>query len=135
MHRVLLLVAVFALVGLIGCGVRVKTEPNRYNPYSIPHRNPVCLLSGGVYEKFEYIEIGRIVATKRTYGSVDELYPAMADEARRVGADAVVNLQADIRFKGPLPWRVTSPTGDGTAIKFKNEQLEFNCSQNGGRIY
>jgi hypothetical protein len=72
--------------------------------------------------------MGLVKATKRSYGGVDELDIAIANEARRIGADAVINLQASQRFKGPLPWRVTSPTGVGTAIKLTPESPKLDCA-------
>jgi hypothetical protein len=75
------------------------------------------MLAGEPPSTVNYEVLGRIVATKRSYGGTDELLAPMGLEARRLGADAIINLQADQRFKGPLPWRVRSPTGDGQAIK------------------
>ncbi len=129
---------VFSIIAgllLSGCGgVRTKTDPSKTAAFSVPHRQPVCLLAGAISTEFRYAEIGRIKATKRTYGSVDELPAAMADEARKIGADAIINMQSSQKFKSPLPWRIASPTGDGTAIKFATDSPPFKCVENNGRL-
>ena len=51
-----------------------------------------------------------------------------------IGADAIINLQTAQRFKGPMPWRITSPTGDGQAIKVLPESPKLNCLQIGGQL-
>jgi len=101
---------------------------------SSPHNGPVCLLAGGPPKEVTYDIVGKIVATKRTYGSTDQLTPKMAREARKLGADAIIDLQAEQRFKGPLPWRVTAPTGDGTAIKVRADSPKLNCVEAGGKL-
>ncbi|MDA0705706.1 MAG: SHOCT domain-containing protein [Proteobacteria bacterium] len=58
----------------------------------------------------------------------------MAREARQLGADALINLQASQRFKGPLPWRITSPTGDGQAVKVLPDSPKIDCLYMGGRL-
>jgi uncharacterized protein YbjQ (UPF0145 family) len=91
------------------------------------------MLAGGLPDGVNFVEIGRIHATKGTYGERENLMLPMANEARRVGADAIVGLQASERFKGPLPWRVTAPTGDGVAVKITGDSA-FDCVAGGGRL-
>jgi len=119
---------------IASCGVRTKVEPLRGAAFVPSHNQPVCLFAGGLPSEFKFIELGTIKATKRTYGSTDELTSGMADEARGLGADAIINMQAGQRFKGPLPWRITSPTGVGTAIKLTPESPKLECGTIGGRI-
>lgn len=100
---------------LASCGGVVTKAELRAGPRVAAHNHLVCLVPGDIGSR--YIVLGVIKATKRTYGSVDELNVAIANEARHIGADAVINYQASQRFKGPIPWRLTSPTGVGTAVK------------------
>ena len=100
-----------------------------------PNNGEVCALSGPPPTDIQYEVLARIVATKRTYGNVDELYSPMIREARRIGADAIVNLQVGQKFKGPLPWRITSPTGDGQAIKVLPESRQLDCLGTGGSLW
>ncbi|HUO78706.1 MAG TPA: hypothetical protein VMU00_01055 [Steroidobacteraceae bacterium] len=123
-----------ALASLAACGgIKTKTKIIDAAHQSIQsHTRDVCLLAGALPSDYVYNEIARIKATKGTYGGTDEVLAAIADAARRVGADAVINLQASQKFKGPLPWRVTSPTGDGTAIKLTPQSPPLDCAAIGG---
>lgn len=124
-----------ATIVLSGCGTRAKVEPRRDAKVYAPNNGPMCFLAGALPTDVRYEVLGRVVATKRSYGSVDQLLPVMSREARKLGADAVINLQADQRFKGPMPWRVTAPTGDGTAVKIVSETPRFDCVAAGGQTY
>lgn len=126
--------SLLSLALVSGCGVTAKAHREPGKVYSA-HNGPVCLLAGAPPSGTKYEAVGRIVATKRSYGSVDELFPAMARQARSLGAEAIINLQSDQRFKGPLPWRVTSPTGDGVAIKLQAESPKLDCMTAGGKLY
>lgn len=98
-------------------GVVTKTELQRDAAVEASHTRPVCILEGSLPTEYTFRELGRIKATKRTYGGTDELNRPIADEARRVGADVIINYDADQRFKSPLPWRLKAPTGMGIAVK------------------
>lgn len=129
--------AIPLLIALLvaGCGgVTAKSSVKRDATLYPPNNGDICLLAGAPASDVEYEVLGRVVATKRSYGSSDELFVPMALEARKLGADAIINLQASQRFKGPLPWRVTSPTGDGQAIKVLPESPPIECLLAGGRL-
>lgn len=131
------LILSIALASLAGCasGVKTKTELVGGRGTAVTARTgPVCMLAGDLPEGVRATTIGRVKATKGTYGSTDNLMKPMADEARRVGADAIVDLQANQRFKGPLPWRYNAPTGDGQAVRFEASQAPFDCAQAGGQL-
>lgn len=135
MNKILILVLAAAVGGCATGGVKTKTELAGGKHAAVTSRTgPVCMLAGDLPEGMHATTIGRIKATKGTYGAVDNLMKPMADEARRVGADAITNLQADQRFKGPLPWRYNAPTGDGHAVKFDGSSPPFDCVQAGGQL-
>lgn len=127
-------IAIILVMSLTACGVRSKSVVDTGATLYPPNNGNVCLLAGAPPPDVEFEIIGRIVATKRTYGGVHELMPRMAQEARVIGADAIINLQADQRFKGPLPWRITSPTGDGQAIKVLAGSPQIDCLVFGGKL-
>lgn len=134
MSKILILAAVAALAGCANGAVKTKTELVGGKHAAVSSRTgPVCLLAGDLPEGVRATTIGRVKATKGTYGGIDNLMKPMADEARRVGADAITNLQADQRFKGPLPWRYNAPTGDGHAVKL-DDGAAFDCAQAGGQL-
>ena len=129
--------AVAFLTGVLiaGCGgVTAKSSVDPNATLYPPNNGDICLLAGLPPSDVKYEILGRVVATKRSYGSSDELFLPMALEARKLGADALINLQAEQRFKGPLPWRVTSPTGDGQAIKVAPESPKIECLLAGGKL-
>ncbi len=128
-------IAFFILILVSGCGgVTAKSTVEQSATLYPPNNGNICLMAGAPPSDVKYELLGRIVATKRSYGSSDELFIPMALEARKLGADAIINLQAAQRFKGPLPWRVTSPTGDGQAIKVATESPKIECLLAGGRL-
>jgi uncharacterized protein YbjQ (UPF0145 family) len=131
--KYLLLAVAFA--GLAGCATGVKTKTELAKGTTVQSRSgPVCLLAGDLPDGVRATTLGRIKATKGTYGSVDNLTVPMANEARRVGADAIIKMQADQRFKGPLPWRYNAPTGDGLAVKLDEGSPPLDCAAAGGRV-
>lgn len=135
MNKILILASIAALTGCVSGIVKTKTELVGGKSAAITSRTgPVCLLAGGLPDGMQVVAIGKVKATKGTYGGTDNLMKPMADEARRVGADAIINLQADQRFKGPLPWRYNAPTGAGTAVHFVDQAAPFDCAQQGGQL-
>jgi len=73
--------------------------------------------------------IGRVAATKKTYGGTNELAAPAADEVRNYGGNAVFNWSAAHKFKGPNPFRVTAPSGYGVAVL---TATSFDCAALGG---
>ena len=95
-------IAFLILILVAGCGgVIAKSTVDRSATLYPPNNGNICLLAGSPPSDVNYEVLGRIVATKRSYGSSDELFRPMALEARKLGADAIINLQATQRFKGP----------------------------------
>lgn len=134
--RAMLLVTIMVVIPSVGfAGARAKTQMKDSATLYPPNNGNVCVLTGPPPADVKYELLARIVATKRTYGSVDELFLPMIREARIIGADAIINLQASHRFKGPLPWRITSPTGDGQAIKILPESPDLDCARAGGKLW
>lgn len=121
-------------LAIAGCGTVAKVEMIPNTVYQ-PHTDKVCFLKGGLDNSYKYTPLGRVVSTKRSYGGVDELYGPMAEKARSIGADAILNFHAGQRFKGPLPWRIVSPTGYGQAISLDDTGTRLDCSQLGGQLY
>lgn len=124
-----------SLVLASGCGVRARSDQLQGTRLYAPNNGGVCLLAASPPPEIKYEVIGRVVGTKRSYGGVNEILPAMAFEARKIGADALINMQTGQRFKGPLPWRITSPVGDSTAIKILPDSPPLDCLQAGGKLY
>jgi hypothetical protein len=124
------LVAV-AIVLLSGCAAKSIIHPvNKGQAPLASHSEPVCLMRSPMPSAVAYIVVGRVKSSKNTYGSVSELLPLMAADARAVGADAIINLDTGQRM-GMLAW--SRPVGTGTAIKLA-DHATFNCLANGGEL-
>lgn len=120
------------LTALSGCAARSSLKPVNPNAVLVGHSNPVCMLKGPLPSGVGYAEVGEIRSSKKSYGSVNELLPLMAADARAAGADAVVNLAANQRM-GFVPWGVTRPKGIGMAVKLV-DRASFDCVANGGEL-
>ena len=74
--------------------------------------------------------MGEVNASKEFYGSVNEIIPLLGDEARKIGADAVVNV-ATAQKMGMWAW--ARPVASGTAVKVERP-ADFNCAKLGGDV-
>lgn len=99
-------------------------------PKLAANAGPVCMLRSPLPVDVKYKIVGAINSSKRTYGSVSELIPLMASDARAIGADAVVNLTTGQKM-GLLAW--ARPVGNGMAVKLANPE-GFNCIAAGGEL-
>ncbi|ASJ71971.1 hypothetical protein [Granulosicoccus antarcticus] len=63
--------------------------------------------------------LGTVKANARAgYGNVERLYPLLADEARALGANAVVGVEGGRMMS---MWSWAAPTANGTAVRIDNE--------------
>ena len=67
------------------------------------------------YESLAQIEVGKV-----WYGSDEKVYTTFAEEARKIGADAVMGIGT---WHHPAGWSWASPQGTGKAIKFNNPSI------------
>ena len=65
------------------------------------------------YEVLEQIEIGKV-----WYGSKGNIQESMANRARQIGADAIVNFNS---WYQPSGWSWAAPHGSGKAVKIQNK--------------
>jgi hypothetical protein len=74
--------------------------------------------------------VGPLKQGKQTFGSVRDLLPRLAAQARADGADAIVDYDAGQHF-GFWPWRLVRPIAHGTAIKWSGPAPD--CTASGGK--
>jgi len=74
--------------------------------------------------------LGPLKQGKQTYGSVRDLLPSLAAQARAQGGDAIVDYDAGQHF-GFWPWRLVRPIAHGTAIKWTGPAPD--CPASGGK--
>jgi hypothetical protein len=98
-----------------------------------PHNEQICMLAGSLPGQFRYTDIGQIVTSKGTYGQIDEVLHAMADEGRRIGVDAITDLQA--RQRGSvMPWRYSTPISKGRLVKLSDDSPPLDCEAIEGKL-
>ena len=76
-----------------------------------------------------YTVIRRIKLGKGSYGLITDILPKFAANAKRLGADAVIEYDGAQRF-GLFPWRVVRPVVHGVAVKWTEPPVS--CGAVGG---
>lgn len=124
MLRIIVLTSLVA-----GCAPTSSTKlVSRNQELFARHAEPVCFLRSPLPSDIPYTRIGEIRGGKKTYGSVSEIIPLMAEEARSLGADAVVNLNTGQRMGA---WAWARPVGTGVAVKLA-KRTDLDCIARGG---
>jgi hypothetical protein len=90
-----------------------------------------CFIKGAPPSDFRYVRIKEMKLSKGTYGSVREILDEFAENARKAGADAIINYSGSQRF-GFWPWRMVRPVVRGTAIKWVSD-VKPECAKAGGQ--
>ena len=78
------------------------------------HENKVFLTKESLPPGIEFEEIAQIEVGKVWYGSPEGVYKTMADRARKLGADAVIEIAT---WHQPAGFSWAAPQGSGKAIK------------------
>lgn len=126
MLKIFTLAAVLVLIA--GCAATSSNIPAQKTAMS--HDQQVCLLKTAMPANVRHSVVGAIESSKEWYGSQTELYPLMADEARRLGADVVANMATAHKI-GMMAW--ARPVGSGSAVKLDNRR-DLNCAAWGGEL-
>ncbi len=70
-------------------------------------------------EGASFTVLGTVKANARAgYGRVERLYPLLANEARALGANAVVGVEGGRRVSA---WSFAAPIANGTAVRIEDE--------------
>jgi len=109
------------ILGLAGCSVHssmlikntVVVKNIAGNAYE-PHNKRVFITHAHLPETAKYETLAKIDVGKATYGTYDYVYENMADSAREIGADAVVDVET---WMQPGGWGWSTPHGRGVAVK------------------
>ena len=115
---------------ILGCAPSATTIPSDKGQTAEAHNQPVCLLKTGLPANISYTVLGNIQGGSEGYDRVGEIIPLMAQEARKLGADAVINMETG-RKVGLFAW--SRPYGTGTAVRVKNK-ADLNCASLGGEL-
>ena len=122
------LLATIMLIGLLGCtsphNAFIATNQTAGRPLSptsyAGHSNKVfvteqSLPPGVSFETLEAIDVGKV-----WYGSSQDVKQSMADRARMIGADAVVEVKT---WHQPAGWSWAAPHGSGKAVRFSESSV------------
>ncbi len=97
-------------------------------------KNDMCFYTNALPAGLKYtVVVSELRASKGTYGSVVQMMPALADEVRAAGGDAVIHYNGGQRF-GFWPWRMTHPVVTGGALKWDASQPAPDCEATGGEL-
>src|SRR2546425_9510255 len=123
MNRLAVLLCALALV-LSSCA----SEPEQ--PVTGP---PICVISGVPPREARWAILKSLKVGRQTYGPAEICLQEMVRQARRLGADAIVNYHGAQHF-GFWPWRFIRPIAEGDAVRIDNPEA-FNCAALGGKLY
>lgn len=82
-----------------------------------PHSRKVWVTEGGLPAPVKYEALGTLDAGTIWYSGADKVSQQMADRARTMGADAVINVR---RWRQPSGFAWSAPHGSGQAVKILN---------------
>jgi uncharacterized protein YbjQ (UPF0145 family) len=122
MNRARLVFSFFMVASLAGCASTSSSSAS-YVPLAEQTVGPIFVTQSDLPADLEYEVIGLIKANARQgYDSAESLYPMLVDEARKVGANAVIKVYGG-RTVSAFSW--AAPYAGGTAVKISNtEALE-----------
>lgn len=119
-HRIALIFIIF-LFYLMSCSAHspmiikntIESQEVSINTYPT-HTNKVLITSGSLPAASKYEIIALIEVGKVWYGSSKNVLSSMAERAREIGADAVIEVKT---WRQPSGWSWAAPHGSGKAIK------------------
>jgi len=95
-----------------------------------PELASFCFMTGNPPSDRPYAVIRRLKVGKGTYGGIKDILPRLASDAKRRGADAIIDYDGAQRF-GFFPWRMVRPVVRGTAIRWTGTK-PADCAVVGG---
>lgn len=127
------LVVTFCAALATGCA---DAPPAKSSYYSQPvvkgSMEPVCFMRAPLPSGTRYTVLG-IVENSNDFGrAANDLIPAMADEARAMGADAIINFWSGQKTVAGQA-HFARPVASGNAIKLA-DRASFDCRTAGGEL-
>ena len=117
MHIRPLVVSLLVLLTATGCAPTVSStlKEDAKDPFA----GDVKVSQQALPPRVDYTVIGTVRANSSTgYSGPEALYPLIADEARKIGANAVMSAQGG---RSPSAWSWAAPFVEGTAIWVEDE--------------
>ena len=82
------------------------------------HTNKVFVTEDVPASSIRFEQLGQIDIGMTTYSSMDEVLKRLANKARELGADAVVDVHT---WRQPSGWAWIAPQGNGQAVRFTDK--------------
>lgn len=82
------------------------------------HTNKVFVTEAVLASSIQFERLGQIDIGMTTYSSMDEVLKRLANKARELGADAVVDVHT---WRQPSGWAWIAPQGKGQAVRFTDK--------------
>lgn len=118
MRLIFVAVSLALLLTLHACGTR--SSGKALVPAPSAWTGPVLVTQHALPAGVEYTVLGSVSADARAgYDSAASLHPLLATEARKLGANAVVNATGGRRMTA---WSWSAPYTSGTAVKVEDPQ-------------
>lgn len=112
MHLHTLMVSLLVLLTATGCAPTVSSTLKE--DAKEPFTEEVKVSQQALPPRVDYEVIGTVKANSSTgYSGPEALYPLIADEARKIGANAVMSAQGG---RSPSTWSWAAPFVEGTAV-------------------
>lgn len=124
------LAAVLVAAMLAGCAARSRTQRPADSPAVASYSGPVCFLTSPLPTDVKATSVGKLLGSKRWYGGTNEVLQVAADEARRSGADVVVNVKTGHRVS---VWAWARPVASGDSYRLA-EGVTIDCAKLGGTL-
>ncbi|MEA3152611.1 MAG: hypothetical protein QOK44_200 [Betaproteobacteria bacterium] len=135
MRRTLLLTSI--VVMLAGCAahspmiLKTTTDVTPVAQQYPAHSNPVLIVEGPLPADIEYEVIASVDVGRVWYTGADGILVLMAQRARALGADAVINVK---RWRQPSGFAWAAPHGQGQAVKIRKNDKAIDLSSLGKMI-
>lgn len=121
MKRALVAIVVTAAVFAAGCSTTSSSNPVSTAPVAA-WTGKVFVSQAPLPQGGKYKVMGTVEATAKVgYSGADSLHPLLADEARKIGANAVFGVDGGRRVTA-FSW--AAPFAKGTAIRIDEAQLK-----------
>jgi len=125
MNTKLITAALVAAIALASCATGTGTRTTAPQGQATASGDPVCMLRSALPANIQLTVLGQVEGSKEFYGSVNEILPLMADEARKNGS------RCSDQFGHPSKDWPLCLGGTGTAVKLANKS-DLNCLASGG---
>jgi len=106
------LIGLLMLVGGCAAGTRQLTST------TYPAHTNLVFVTKSTLPPESFEPIADLEESKGWYGSTDNTQQALADRARELGADAVLNMKS---WHAPSAWSWASPYSSGKAVKLRGD--------------